>query len=178
MACHQQGEPKSIYHPTDGKDVEVIDSAPNSFDQSPRLSIVMENEYLIECWVPNSVELVMKVILLLNGAFGWELVPYDFPLVDLDTKWTFFLSTCGASLEVVFEFEGRATYSGSLRAKLILAPSGMPKWVWPSRKQYRMFFFVRTSTLPPNTHGKPTEHGGLLYGKQPTPNQRLCWVRG
>ena len=36
--------------------------------------------------MPNSVELVMKVILLLNGAFGWELVPYDFPLVDLDTK--------------------------------------------------------------------------------------------
>jgi len=49
MACHQQSEPKSIYHPTDGKDVEVIDSAPNSFDQSPGLSIVMENQYLIEC---------------------------------------------------------------------------------------------------------------------------------
>jgi hypothetical protein len=23
MACHQQSEPKSIYHPTDGKDVEL-----------------------------------------------------------------------------------------------------------------------------------------------------------
>lgn len=35
MAFHQQGEPKSNYHSTDGKDVEVIDSSPNSFDQSP-----------------------------------------------------------------------------------------------------------------------------------------------
>ena len=49
MACHQQGEPKSMYHPTDGKDVEVIDSAPYSFDQSPHLSIVMGNQHLLEC---------------------------------------------------------------------------------------------------------------------------------
>ena len=33
----------------------------------------------------------------------------------------------GACLEVVFEFEQRATYFGSLRAKLNLTPLGMPK---------------------------------------------------
>ena len=38
-----------------------------------------------------------------------------------------FLSTSGAFLEVVFDFEQRATYFGSLRPKLILAPLGMPK---------------------------------------------------
>ena len=36
-----------------------------------------------------------------------------------------------ACLEIVFEFEYRATYFGSLRFKLILAPLGMPKWHWP-----------------------------------------------
>ena len=39
----------------------------------------------------------------------------------------YFISTCGAYSEVVFEFDQRATYFGSLRAKLILAPLGMPK---------------------------------------------------
>ena len=47
---------------------------------------------------------------------------------------------------------------GSLRAKLVLAPLGMPKWVWPSMNRYRMFY-VQTSTLPPSMHGKLTEHG-------------------
>jgi hypothetical protein len=38
-----------------------------------------------------------------------------------------FLSTCGAYLEVVLEFEWKAAYSGSLRAKLISARLGMPE---------------------------------------------------
>ena len=42
-------------------------------------------------------------------------------------KYELFLSTCGACSEVVFEFEWRATYFGSLKAKLILAPLDMPK---------------------------------------------------
>ena len=68
------------------------------------------------------------------------------------------LSTRGACLEVVSEVERRATYFGSFRAKLVLAPLGMPKWVWPSMNRYRMFY-VQTSTLPPSMHGKLTEHG-------------------
>ena len=38
-----------------------------------------------------------------------------------------FLSTCGACSQEVFEFQRRATYLGSVRAKLILAPSCMPR---------------------------------------------------
>jgi hypothetical protein len=49
-------------------------------------------------------------------------------------------------------------YIGSWRAKLILAPLGMPKWVWPSMNRYRMFF-VQTSTIPPCMHQKLTKHG-------------------
>ena len=51
--------------------------------------------------------------------FRWSWSPltfhtnYFFPLVVLS--------------EVVFKYECRATYSSSLRAKLILAPLGMPK---------------------------------------------------
>ena len=69
-----------------------------------------------------------------------------------------FLSTCGVCSEVVFDIGWRATYFGLLRAKLILAPLGMPKWVWPSMNWYRTFF-VQTSTLPPSMHQKHTEHG-------------------
>jgi hypothetical protein len=47
---------------------------------------------------------------------------------------------------------------GSWRAKLILAPLGMPKRIWPSMNQYRIFF-VQTSTLPPCMHQKLTKHG-------------------
>jgi hypothetical protein len=58
----------------------------------------------------------------------------------------------------VFEFERRATYFGSSRAELILAPLGMPKWVWRSVNQFKMFF-VQTSTLPPSMHKRLTKHG-------------------
>ena len=42
-----------------------------------------------------------------------------------------FLSTWGASSEVVFEIEWRANYFGSLRAKIILAPLGIPNELDP-----------------------------------------------
>ena len=66
------------------------------------------------------------------------------------------LATCGASMEVGFQLEWRATYFGSLRAKLILALLGMPKWVWPSMNRYRMFFY----SILHNTskHRKFTKH--------------------
>ena len=66
-------------------------------------------------------------------------------------KYQSFLSTCEVYLEVLLIFKWRATYYGSLRAKLMLATLGMPKWVWPSTNQYRILF-VQTSTLPPRTH--------------------------
>jgi hypothetical protein len=69
-----------------------------------------------------------------------------------------FLSTSGAFLEVVFDFEQRATYFGSLRAKLILAPLGMPKRVCPSISQYRMFF-AQTFIPPPSMHYELAKHG-------------------
>jgi hypothetical protein len=50
------------------------------------------------------------------------------------------LSSCGAYLEVVFEFEWIATYFSLLRAALILVPPHMPKWVWPLINCYIMFF--------------------------------------
>ena len=80
-----------------------------------------------------------------------ELVPYNFAYNANN-----FLSTCGKCSEVVFEFKWRATYYGRLRAKLILAPLGMPKWVWPSMNPQRMFL-VQTSTLPPSMDRKLTK---------------------
>ena len=66
-----------------------------------------------------------------------------------------FLATLWCMLEVVSKFAYRATYFGTLRAKLILAPLGMPTWVWPSMNWYSMFF-VQISTLPRNMHRKLT----------------------
>ena len=72
----------------------------------------------------------------------------------------------------MFEFELRATYLGSLRAKLILASLGMPNSVWPLNNIE--FCFSPTSTLPPSMHQKPTEHG--YVANQPAPYQKSCWV--
>ena len=76
-----------------------------------------------------------------------------------------FLSTCCAYYEIEFKIERRATYFSSLRAKLVLASIGIPKWVWLSTNQCRKFV-VQTTTLSPSMHQK------LLYAKQPTPNQK------
>ena len=97
------------------------------------------------------------VILQLNGTFHRELVPYDFLLVVLHRTSIKIFSISGACFNVVIESGCRATNFGSLSAKLILAPFGMPKWVWPSRNQYRMVF-VQTSTQPPSMHRKLPKH--------------------
>ena len=88
-----------------------------------------------------------------------------------------FLSTCGICLEIVFALEWRATYFGSLRTKFSFAPLGMRNWVWASMNWSRMFF-VQTSTLYSSIHWKRTEHGRVLYTKQPTSNQKSWWIRG
>lgn len=49
-----------------------------------------------------------------NGTLHWELVLYDFPLVVIAYIYIkFFPTLVGACLEVVFEFDRRATYFGS-----------------------------------------------------------------
>ena len=45
-----------------------------------------------------------RVILLLNGTFSREFVPFAFSLA-VGIQYQFFLSTCCAFLEVVLEFE-------------------------------------------------------------------------
>ena len=113
---------------------------------------------------------VNRVILWLNGTLCRELVPYGFPLVVLHTI-SIISFHCGACLEVVFEFEWRATYFASLRAKLILAPLGIPKWVRPSMNWYGMFF-VQTPTPSPSMHWKCTQHGTCMQNNQhPTKGQ-------
>ena len=67
---------------------------------------------------------------------SWSPLIFDF-IGCLYTQ-QLFLTTCGASLEVVFGFEWRRTYFGSLRAKFILAPLVMPKWIWPSMNRKRI----------------------------------------
>ena len=76
-----------------------------------------------------------------NEILCREFVP---PLVVLDTISMISFHLCcmpGNSAWILW----RVTYFRWLRSKLILAPLGMPKWVWPSMNQYRMFF-VKTST--------------------------------
>ena len=101
------------------------------------------------------------------GLFHWESVPDDFPLVGLHTiSINFFLCTCECPcFKVVCEFECWATYFMRFHwgPKLILAPLGMPTWVWPPMNWYRMFVFIQTFTLPPSVHRKLTEH-------------RRCWM--
>ena len=112
-------------------------------------------------------------------------LPYSHPLIQwefpsgvgpYDVLWMFciqcqqFLSTCGACLEVVFEFEWRATYCGSLRAKVILATLGMLKWVRPLMRQYRMFFVV-ISTLPSSMHQKLTKHERCCFQSNQLPTK-------
>ena len=80
-----------------------------------------------------------------DGTFCFELDPV------MIFQWFFYiqnqscLSTCGACLEVVFEYEWRAAYFGSLRANLILAPLGMPKEFHPRWINIECFLFT-----PPN----------------------------
>ena len=103
---------------------------------------------------------------------SWSSMIYHW-LFWIQYQW--FLTTCDAFSEVVYEFEGRVTYFGSMRAKLILWPLGMPQWVWPSMNRQTMLF-VHTSTLPPRMHSKLTEHGKCLQNNQ-LPNKSRAELR-
>ena len=105
----------------------------------------------------------------------------NFPSVVLHTIYQWFLSTCdSACLEVVFEFDWRATYFGFLmKAKLILAPLGLPKWVWTSLNRYRVFLVQTSTWLPPSVHQKISRNlGGVDLCKIKTPDQKSCLVGG
>ena len=78
----------------------------------------------------------------------------------------------GAAVEVW----QRTFYFGSLRVKLILARLGMPKWVWPSMNQYRMFF-VHTSTPTPIIYQKLTKHANYcMQNNQLTTKLLAEWM--
>ena len=69
----------------------------------------------------------------------------------------------GIGVEVWME---KIFYISSLRAKLIMGPLDMPKWVnWPSMNQYRMFFF-ETSTPTPIMHQKTYQTWKVMYYMQ------------
>ena len=72
--------------------------------------------------------------------------------------------------EVVFEFEQRALYIGSLRAKFVSAILGIPKCVWPSMNWYKMSPF-QTSILPPRMHNKLTERERHFMQNNPFPTR-------
>ena len=63
-----------------------------------------------------------------------------------------------------------------LGAKLILAPQGMSKWIWPSMKWFRNL----CSNLHTNSKHAPKTYRTwkVLYPKQPTPNQSFDWYKG
>ena len=111
-----------------------------------------------------------ELSLKFNGTFRQEWAPYVFLLFGLQ-QYHQFLSTRVACLEVVFEFECRATFfdffegqahfSSLWYAKICLTLNE-PVWdVFCS-------FFVQTSTLAPSMHWKLTEHGkGCTQNYQP-----------
>ena len=113
----------------------------------------------------------IRGILLLNGTFHRELVPYDFPLVVLHRKVVIcFCLWCNLGDNVKFKF--RATYSGSLMSKLILAPLGMPnmsntniEWSLSNLHTTSKHALITYSTWK------------VLYAKQLNPKEKSCWVR-
>jgi hypothetical protein len=97
--------------------------------------------------------------------------------VVLHTTTSMFSKFCGACLEVVWRFEQRTFYKGSLRIKLTLACQEVPEWAWPSMNwntsfKFKFKHYLRACT----TSGKKSL---LLYAKQlmenrrgPTPNKK------
>ena len=115
----------------------------------------------------------MKGISKLNGTSCVELAPYDYPLVVcIQYIYNFLPFYNIACSEVVIEFEWRATYSSSWRVKLRLAPLSMPKWVWPSMNQCRMFC-IQTPTLPPIMHQQLNQTWKVLYANQPNSGPKV-----
>ena len=82
-----------------------------------------------------------------------------------------FIFTGGTCSEVVFEFEWRAPYFGSLRAPHILAPLGMPRWTYKECSSFQPPNYLQAYTKNlPNLEGveiqtKPTS----------TSHQKACW---
>ena len=120
--------------------------------------------FLPGCFVNN------RVIFTKSMGLSLGVSPYVFPLDFFTYRFLFIylllLFLCCLHLwcmltllrgTVVLESEWRATYFRSFRAKLMLAPLGMAKWVWPLMDRYRMFF-IQSSTLPLSVHQKFTEH--------------------
>ena len=89
------------------------------------------------------------------------------------------LSTCGACSEVVFVFDSKATFLGLMRVGLFLAPLGMPKWVLTFNKMVQNVFHANIQTTSKHAP-KSYWTWKVLYAKQkqPTPDQKWCWVRG
>jgi hypothetical protein len=91
------------------------------------------------------------------GFFFQSWSPMDFSLVALHTysvsfhlRWMLGGSVWNWMKSNLLQFiEGH---------KLIWAPLGMLRWVWPSMYQYRMFF-IQIQTLPPSMHSRFSEHG-------------------
>jgi hypothetical protein len=90
------------------------------------------------CVMPGYVTVILQLMVLFVGS--WFSVGCS-------------AYTCCACLEVVFEFEFRATYFCSLRTKVISTPLSMSKWVGPLMNWCRMFL-AQPPHLPPNMHQK------------------------
>ena len=65
----------------------------------PSMFIAFASVHLFPVYIYQSIDLSDKS----SGTFLRELVPFDFSLVVLRIK-SIILSTCGACLEIVFEF--------------------------------------------------------------------------
>ena len=82
----------------------------------------------------------------------------------------------GACLHLVWGSEQRTFCIISIRAKLSLAPLGMPKWVQPSMNQYKV---LRLNLHTDSKHApKPCWTWRVSYARQPTPDQISSRVTG
>ena len=100
---------------------------------------------------------ILELYLQLNGTSWRELVSFNFLLVVLHTV-SIITKHLWCLLRGIVWIWMKSYLFCSLRAKLSLAPSGIPKWVWLSMNRFRVFF-VEISTLPPSMHSKLTQYG-------------------
>ena len=102
---------------------------------------------------------------------------YDFPLVILHAKSVILSASCGACS--VWNQMKRNLFR-FVEAKIVLKPLDcMPKWVWPSINQYRIFLIQTSTLLPPDMDRELNGHGTwkVLYAKRLTLYQKSCWDR-
>ena len=99
--------------------------------------------------------------------------PLWFPIANALSIISFHLSCMlGGSVRIKW----RAPYFGALKAKLILAPLGMPNEFDSQWINFRMFY-VQTSTLPPGMHCKLTKHGSCCMQNNQLPTKYMLWYR-